>query len=64
MFRHLWATLAESWRTNEAGPFLTVGEVSVWTRGGDRFRVDSPGRSQEVEGIDRAKELAHELPPA
>jgi hypothetical protein len=54
----------ESWRTNAAGPFLTVGEVSVWTLGGERFRVESPDGSQEVEGIDRARELAHELASA
>jgi hypothetical protein len=49
----------EPWQTNAAGPFLTIGEVSVWTLGGDRFRVESPDGSQEVEGIDRARELAH-----
>jgi hypothetical protein len=38
--------------------------VTVWALGEDRFRVDLPGRPQEVEGIDRAKELAHKLAPA
>jgi hypothetical protein len=52
----------EPWQTDAAGPFLTVGEVSVGALGGDRFRVESPEGSQEVEGIDRARELAHELP--
>jgi hypothetical protein len=51
----------EPWQTNAAGPFLTIGEVSVWVLGGDRFRVESPEGSQEVEGIDRARELAHRL---
>lgn len=51
----------EAWQTNAAGPFLSVGEVRVWALGEDRFRVDSPGRSQEVEDIDRARELAHKL---
>lgn len=51
----------EAWQTNAAGPFLSIGEVTVWALGEDRFRVDSPGRSQEVEGIDRARELAHKL---
>jgi hypothetical protein len=51
----------EPWQTNAAGPFLTIGEVSVSTRGGDRFRVETPEGSQEIEGIERARELAHEL---
>jgi hypothetical protein len=51
----------ERWQTNAAGPFLTIGAVSVWTLGGDRFRVESREGSQEVEGIDRARQLAHEL---
>jgi hypothetical protein len=51
----------EPWQTNAAGRFLTIGEVSVWTLVGDRFRVESPERSQEVESIDRAREIAHEL---
>jgi hypothetical protein len=42
-----------------AGPFLTIGEVSVWTHGGDRLRVETPDGAQEVEGIERARELAH-----
>jgi hypothetical protein len=53
----------EPWQTNAAGPFLTVGSVSVWTLGGDRFRVESPDGAQEVDGIDRAKQLAHKLAP-
>jgi hypothetical protein len=44
-----------------ARTFPMVDEVSVWTLGGDRFRVESPMGSQEVEGIDRARELAHQL---
>jgi hypothetical protein len=51
----------EPWQTDAGGPFLTIGEVSVWTLGGDRFRVESPEGAQEVEGIERARELAHEL---
>ena len=53
----------EPWQTDAAGPFLTIGSVSVWTLGRDRFRVQSPDSEQEVEGIDRAKELAHKLAP-
>jgi hypothetical protein len=51
----------EAWQTNAAGPFLTVGSVSVWALGGDRFRVESPDGAREVEGIERARELAHQL---
>jgi ketosteroid isomerase-like protein len=47
----------EPWQTSAAVPFLTIGEVSVWVLGGDRFRVESPEGSQEVEGIDRARDL-------
>jgi hypothetical protein len=51
----------EPWQTDAAGPFLSVGSVSVWTLGRDRFRVESPDGVQEVEGIDQARQLAHEL---
>jgi hypothetical protein len=51
----------EPLQTDAAGPFLTIGEVSVWTLGRDRFRVVSPEGSQAVEGIDRAREMAHKL---
>jgi hypothetical protein len=51
----------EPWQTNAPAPFLTIGDVSVSALGGDRFRVESPGGSQEVEGMERARELAHQL---
>jgi hypothetical protein len=54
----------EPWQTDAAGPFLTVGSASVWTLGRDRFRVESLQGSQEVEGIDRARELAHRMASA
>jgi hypothetical protein len=38
-----------------------VGDASVWALSEDRVRVESPDGAQDVEGIDRAKELAHEL---
>lgn len=50
-----------AWQTDAGGPFPTVDEVPVWTLGGDRFRAESPEGSQQVEGIDRARELAHQL---
>jgi hypothetical protein len=51
----------EPWQTNAPGAFLMVGDVSVWALGEDRFRVQSPDGYQEVEGIDRAREMAHKL---
>ncbi len=52
----------EPWQTNAAGPFLAVGRVSVWALGEDRFRIETPEEgSREVKGIERARELAHQL---
>jgi hypothetical protein len=51
----------EAWQTNTAGPFLTIGDVAVWSLGKDRFRVQSPEREQLVEGHDQAVCRAHEL---
>ena len=51
----------ELWQTNAAGPFLTTGSVSMWTCGGDRFRIETPDGAREVEGFERARELAHQL---
>ena len=51
----------EPWQTDAAGPFLTIGSVSVWTLGGDRFRIEGPEGNREVEGIERARKLAHVL---
>jgi hypothetical protein len=47
--------------TNAAGPLLTIGDVSVWTLGGDRLCVETPDGAQAVEGIERAREPAHQL---
>jgi hypothetical protein len=51
----------EAWQTDAAGPFLAIGSVSVWTRGADRFRIETPDGTREVEGFERARELGHEL---
>jgi hypothetical protein len=51
----------EPWQANAAAPFLTIGGLSVWTLGGDRFRVETPDEAREVEGFQQARELAHEL---
>jgi hypothetical protein len=48
-------------QTNAAGPFLTVGDVSLWALGEQRFRVEAPKDSREVEGFQQARQLAHEL---
>jgi hypothetical protein len=51
----------EPWQINAAGPFPTIDEVWVWTLGGHRLCVEIPDGAREVEGIDRARELAHRL---
>jgi hypothetical protein len=51
----------EPWETNDARPFLRVGEASVSGLGRDRFVVESPGERQTVEGFDPARQLAHKL---
>jgi hypothetical protein len=51
----------EPWQTSAAGAFLTIGSVSVWTLGRDRFRLEKPDGAREVDGFERARELAHEL---
>ena len=51
----------EAWMTNAPGAFLTIGSVSVWTLGRDRFRIETPDGAREVEGFERARKLAHEL---
>lgn len=51
----------EAWQTNAAGAFLTVGDVGIWTLGGDRFRIQSPAGSEKVGGFAEAQRRAHEL---
>jgi hypothetical protein len=53
--------MAEAWQTNAPGPFLTVGDVTVWTAGDQRFVVRSPSGDHHVEGFERARQLAREL---
>jgi hypothetical protein len=52
---------AEPGQTNQAGPFLTVGDVEVWPLGEHRFRVVSPDASDEVQGFEPARQWAPEL---
>lgn len=51
----------EAWQTNAAGAFLVVGDVGIWSLGGDRFRIQSPAGPEEVEGFAEAQRRAHEL---
>ena len=50
-----------AWETNDAGPFLTIGEAEVYARGQDRYRIVSPAGEREVEGYSNAEQLADEL---
>lgn len=51
----------EAWQTNAAGAFLVVGDVGIWSLGDDRFRLQSPAGSEEVEGFAEARTRAREL---
>ena len=51
----------EAWETSAAGPFLTIGEVSMWALGNDRFRIESPAGAEEVQGYEEAERRADEL---
>jgi hypothetical protein len=51
----------DPWQSGEPGPFLTIGEVEVWALGEQRFRIVSAEGTQEVEGFQRARDLAHQL---
>ena len=53
----------EPWQSSAAGPFLTVGDVSVWALGHERFRIESPAGAKEVEGFEEAERRADELAP-
>jgi hypothetical protein len=50
-----------AWETNAARTFLSVGEASVSSLGGDRFVVESPSERRTVKGFDPARQLAHGL---
>jgi hypothetical protein len=53
----------EPWQVTHAAPFLMVegSDVAVWALGGERFRVEHPDGSGEVEGFERARQISHEL---
>jgi hypothetical protein len=39
----------EPWQANQPGPFATIGDVSIWSLGDQRFRVQSPAGTEQVE---------------
>lgn len=50
----------EPWRTNAAGPCITIGEVEIWVSlGKGRFRIVAPSGEREIEGFDEARRVAH-----
>ena len=40
---------------------VSIGAVSVWSRGHERFRIESPAGDEEVVGFEEARRRAHEL---
>jgi hypothetical protein len=48
-------------QTNALGPFLTIGDASVWALGEQRFRIESASGVKEVEGFEQARRRAREL---
>lgn len=53
--------MPEAWQTNAPGPFLTIGDVTVWTAGAQRFIVRSPDGECQVEGFEQARQRAREI---
>jgi hypothetical protein len=51
----------EPWQTDAAGPFIPIGDVSVWAIGDQLFRIESPVGVEEVEGFQEARRRAREL---
>ncbi len=50
----------DPWQTNEARPFLMMGDVSVSVLGANRYRIQTPSGHEDVEGFRRlAGELAN-----
>jgi hypothetical protein len=41
--------------------FATIGDVSIWSPGDQRFRVQSPAGDEDVEGFADARRRAREL---
>ena len=51
----------DPWQTNEARPFLMIGDVSVSVLGPNRYRIESPSGDEVVEGFEEARRRAREL---
>lgn len=49
------------WQTNEARPFLMIGEVSVSVLGPNRYSIHSPTGDEVIEGFETARKRAREL---
>ena len=47
--------------TGGAGPALTVGAVTVWALGEERFRIESPQGHRHVRGYKLARVIAYEI---
>jgi hypothetical protein len=54
-----------AWETDAPGPFITIprerGTVTVWALGQDRFRVEAPDASHQLEGFHAARAVARGL---
>src|SRR5205809_400067 len=46
-------------QASETNAFRTIGAASVWSLREHRFRVEAPDGEEQVEGFERARELAH-----
>jgi hypothetical protein len=50
----------EAWQTDAAGPFITIGELSVWAIGDHLFRIESPAGIEQVARFQKARLRARE----
>jgi hypothetical protein len=48
-------------QTPAAEPYRTIGQVTIWSLGGEWFRIETPRGSEDVEGMLRAERTAREL---
>lgn len=51
----------DPWQTNAPGPFLWVGEVSMWVLPDQRFRIQAASGGEVDEGFAEARGRAREL---
>jgi hypothetical protein len=50
-----------SWEAGAAGPFVTIGEVAIWSLGNDGFRLEWPGGQHVLKGYEAAAAMAREI---